>query len=490
MAPRGPWGQSSLNERVIWCREFARAVASHQDRLCELTQAEVHKPRWQALTADVMSLLACARWHERHAKRVLAPKRVRGRPWWMLGQSHRCVRVPLGTVGIIATWNYPVQLLGIQLVQALMAGNDVIVKPSERAPRTQRLLLELASRGLPAGTLTALEPTREAGPELLRHRPLDHVVFTGSTRVGRQVASWAGENLVPTSLELSGCDSAIVLADADPKLAATTLWHTMAMNAGQTCMAPRRVLVERGAYRPFLSALSLIAAGAQPLRLIDEAAAARVSGLVEGAVRAGGRVLTGVFEPAEGAVFRPTVVADCPRHAELVRGDHFGPALAVVPVQDVEDALRVHLACPQHLACSIFTGDPDRAAALAPRLRAGFVTINDCVLPVSHPGAGLGGVGESGWGVTRGEEGLLAMTRPVYVSITSTRVRTPAGEPSPSVLAKLAWFSRRVLGGVKREAPLIGPASASELSMSPNPSSPSVASSSPPGATTSEPASR
>lgn len=467
---RGTWEDRSLTDRCRWCRFAARAVASRQDRLCELMEEEVHKPRWQGLTGDVMPLLACLRWHERHAGRVLAPKRVRGRPWWMLGQSHRCVRAPLGTVGIVATWNYPVQLLGIQVVQALVAGNRVLVKPSERAPRTQRLLLDLLGAELPPGTLSVLDATREAGPELLRRMP-DHVVFTGSTRVGREVATWAGENLVPTTLELSGCDSAIVLDDADPALAATTIWNAMIMNAGQTCMAPRRVLVERGGYPAFVAALARHAAGARAVRLIDEPAARHVSGLIERAVKAGGRALSGVVERAEGPWLRPQVVVDCPRDAELVHGEHFGPALAVLAVRDTDDALRVHHRGGQQLACSVFTSRPARAEALAARLGAGFVTINDCVLPVSHPGASLGGVGRSGWGLTRGEDGLLAMTRPVYISQTSTRIRTPAGEPAPSVLAKLAWFSRRVLGGVKHEAPDIhAPASSEAPSSVPTPS--------------------
>lgn len=449
------WAETDMRVRTRWCRRFARAVASHQDALCDLMHDEVHKPRWQGLTADVMSLLAACRWHERYAPRVLASRGVLGRPLWMLGQSQRVLRAPLGTVGIIATWNYPVQLLGVQLVQALMAGNSVIVKPSERSARTQQLLLGLAvEAGLPDGTLRWLPATRDAGQSLLRDHHLDHLVFTGSTRVGRQIAAWAAERLVPTTLELSGCDTAIVLDDADPRLAAASIWNALVMNAGQTCMAPRRVLVERAIYRAFVDALSPLAAGAAPVQLIDEQAASHCAALAVAAAKLGGRAAIGVSEQSRGAWMRPTAVIDCPRDAALVRGEHFGPAMAVLPVRDANDAIAVHGACDQHLAASVYTRRPARAEALAARLRVGIVTINDTVMPVSHPGGSLAGTGQSGWGVTRGEAGLLAMTRPVFIANTSTRVRTPTGEPPAGALRKLAWFSRRVLGRAKREAPL------------------------------------
>ena len=182
---------------------------------------------------------------------------MRGGAWWSIGQRHQVERVPLGRIGIIATWNYPVQLLGVQLVQALAAGNRVVVKPSERTPRTQALLLDLARRaGLPEGTLDVLPATRDAGAAMLQHAEMDHLVFAGSTAVGRRIAEAAARRLLPSTLELSGRDTAFVLADADPALAARTIWSAVTMNAGQTCMAPRRVLVDSRVYERFLAALA------------------------------------------------------------------------------------------------------------------------------------------------------------------------------------------------------------------------------------------
>ena len=428
-----------MSQRLAWVRAFRGALVAHQEALLRLIEAETAKPRHEALLGDLMPLLASCRWHERHAGRVLRERAVGGRPLLFVGMRHRVRRVPLGRVAIIATWNYPVQLLGIQLVQALVAGNRVVVKPSEHAPRTQALLLELAvAAGLPAGTLEWTGAGRDEGPRLLEAGGLDHVVFTGSTAVGRQVAAWAAEHLIPTTLELSGCDSAIVLDDADAALAASSIWTGVTMNGGQTCMAPRRALVDQRVYHRFIAALAPLAAGAAPRALISAPAALAAFELARRAVDAGARSLSGVLEAPRGSAMVPLAIADCPEDAPLVAGDHFAPVLAVVPVRGLEHALRVHAACGQHLATSIFTRDTRRAGAIAPRLGAGYVTINDCVLPQAHPGTSIGGVGRSGWGASRGEAGLRAMTREVCVAATSPRFRAPAEPPTRRSLAMLA----------------------------------------------------
>jgi acyl-CoA reductase-like NAD-dependent aldehyde dehydrogenase len=466
----------TVADRVAWLARFRALVQHHSDELCGLIENEVHKPRWQALTGDVLPLLAACRWLERAAPGLLTPRKARGGPIWLLGVRAQVRRAPLGRVGIIATWNYPVQLLGIELIQALVAGNEVVVKPSEHAPRTQRRLLELAvDAGTPPGVLTWTEATRQAGPKLLDGSlsgPLDHVVFTGSTKVGREIASWAAGTLTPTTLELSGRDSALVLEDADVELAARTIWNAVEMNGGQTCLAPRRALVHRRAYAPFLRALGLSASGARPVRLISEVAAERCWALASDALAHGARSVSGVVEPNRGATIRPIALADCHADLQAVRGEHFGPLLAVVPVASLDEALAVHGSCDQRLATSVFSRDVRAARALAERLGSVCVTINDCVLPQMHPATSIGGIGASGWGLTRGPEGLLAMTRPVYVSTTSSRLRLPTGEPDANALSGLGRLTKWLYAGGGRErsprTPRLGPT----LTAEPNPPGP------------------
>jgi aldehyde dehydrogenase (NAD+) len=443
--PLSGWGERPLSERVRWAGAFRVLVARHERRVCASIVREVGKPGWEAFSGDVLPLLAACRWHERHAARVLAPRRVIGTPAWLVGHAQRAMRAPLGRVGIIATWNYPVQLLGIQLLQALVAGNDVVVKPSERSPKTQELLVDLARRaGLPEGALELREADRAAGQRMLETERFDKIVFTGSTRVGRCIAAMAAETLTPTALELSGCDSALVLDDADPGLAARVIWHAAVMNAGQTCLAPRRALVDTRVYGAFLAALAPLAAGARPLPLIDEGAARATHELAVSSLSHGGRSLSGVIEAPQGRRLRPVAIVDCPMSAPLAHAEHFGPALAVVPCDGLEGVLAAHARVRQRLATSVFTSRPARVEAIAARLGSASVTVNDCILPCSHPGASIAGGGESGWGATRGVEGLLAMTRPVQIGRTSPARRLPPEPPDDAragmIRRALAWW--------------------------------------------------
>lgn len=459
-----PGARWPLSERVAWVDRFGRMVAGAREELCGLMEEEMGKPRHEGLTADVGALVASCQWHARHAGAVLAERRVGagffGGGWLMLGTGAREARAPLGRVGIIATWNYPVQLLGIQLVQAAVGGNAVVVKPSEVVPRTQGRLLEIARRaGLPAGVLAEAPATREAGPAVLRgaYGVLDHLVFTGSTAVGREIAAWAGERLLPTTLELSGRDSALVLDDADAALAARSIWAGVVMNAGQTCTAPRRALVDRRVYGAFVAALAPLASAEKPRRLVSESAASRCEALAREAVEQGGRSVSGVLEGARadgGGRVRalvPLAIVECPIGAALMAGDHFGPVLAVTPVDGEEAMLALHAANGPHLAASVFTRRASRARGLAARLGASVVTVNQCVIPTAHPGASLGGRGASGWGVSRGREGLLAMTRGVTVTRTSGLVRPPTEAPTSVGLARLSRLVGWLGGAVEPE---------------------------------------
>ncbi len=432
------WGTAPLASRVSWLGELQSRVAARTDALVDAISAEVGKSRWEALATDVLPLVDSIRWHRRHAARVLMGGPVGGRPWWMMGMSHRIERVPVGHVAIIATWNYPVQLLGIQLVQALVAGNRVTVKPSERSPRSQVALLDLFARGLPQGTLDWTASDRAAGEALLRDRRFDHVVFTGSTEVGRVVAETCARTLTPTTLELSGCDSALVLDDADPAIAARGIWDAVTMNAGQTCMAPRRAIVDARVWPRFIEHLAPLVGASGALPLVSAESASRVAECVRDAVASGGRPLRGVVEGSRGVHWRPAAVAGGDLMSELARGRHFGPALAVLAADGLESTLALHRRFDQHLAVSVWCSasrarrmSRDRATLSA--LGAGVVTFNDAVRPTAHPATSITGNGSSGWGATRGEAGLRAMSREVSVSSTSTRMRTPSGEPSPSV---------------------------------------------------------
>ena len=425
-------------DRSRWAGRFRHLILKGTEEFVRLADSELGKPRHETITAELLPLIASCRWHERQAGRVLKTRRLKGRPIWLFGQQHRIQHVPLGTVGIIATWNYPIQLLGIQMLQAALAGNDLIIKPSEHAPRCQAFLIELAHKaGLDDHALRTLPATREAGATMIERESLDHLVFTGSTRVGRLVAEACATRLIPSTLELSGRDSALVLEDADVQLAARSIWGAVTSNAGQTCMAPRRVLVHKDRYRAFCDALTPLAEKATPRRLTLPEDAARIEIQIDEAVRAGGRAIPETEGPSDASAFLPRVVLDCPVGTPLMQGDHFGPALAVHACASLSEMLEHHQGVGQYLATSIWTGNPTAARGLAAQLRSATVTINDVLVPTAHPGASISGHGPSGWGTSRGAAGLLSMSRPVHVTTTPRKMRIPTDVPTEAALAKL-----------------------------------------------------
>lgn len=435
-----------------------------------LIRQDVEKPSFEALMGDILPLLTACKWLERRAPSLLAPRRLRHGGVFSIANGAVLTRAPLGHVAIIATWNYPIQLLGIELLQTLVAGNKVTVKPSEFAPRSQVFLLELVrecalSMGMPADRLAWTAPTREAGATLLRSDRFDHVVFTGSTGVGIAIAETLAPALTGSTLELSGRDSALVLDDADPELAASAIWQGVSMNSGQTCMAPRRALVDEKIYPEFVRRLTSRAAAARARPLIHEASARQCYELAVACQKQGGRSLAGVVEPpttdsaGRPRCLRPMAFADCPRDSSLLEGRHFGPLIGIVPVRNLEDALALHDKVDQVLATSVFTRSPARVDAFRHRLRSTIVTINDCLLPTIHPSVGLAGRGMSGWGITKGAEGLLALTRPVYTTQTAPLLRFSMEAVTPAIERGMSRFIRFWYGGAKEQPPTVAPRS-------------------------------
>lgn len=455
----------SLSDRLAWVAAFRRALAAHQDDLIRLIAQDIDKPSFEALMGDILPLLAACKWTEKSAGSLLSPRRLRHGGIFSLASKALLTRAPLGHVAIIATWNYPVQLLGIELLQALVAGNRVTVKPSEHAPRSQALLLELARDAgklcnMPADQLVWTPATREAGATLLKASRFDHVVFTGSTNVGVAIAEALAPTMTSSTLELSGRDSAFVLDDADPELAASAIWGGIQMNTGQTCMAPRRALVDERVYAEFVRRIASRVGAARPRPLINEHAAKQCYDLARECQAQGGRSLAGVIEPpapdTSGRLrcLRPMVFADCPRAAKLVEGRHFGPLLTVIPVRNLEDALSIHDTVDQVLNTSVFTRSPSRIDSFRHRLRSTIITINDCLLPTLHPALGLAGRGMSGWGITKGEAGLLAMTHPIYTTQTAPLLRFSMEAVTPAIEKGMAGFVRFWYGGRRKSLAL------------------------------------
>jgi acyl-CoA reductase-like NAD-dependent aldehyde dehydrogenase len=455
------WCRLPVRERLRPVAALRRLLVAEQDRLCEAVERDMGKPHDETLAADVLPLAEACRYLQQEAARVLRPRRVptRLRPIWLMGQKDTVHRRPRGLVGIIGTWNYPLMLNGVQMVQALTAGNGVVWKPSEVTPASADALFELFPRaGFPDGLVQKLPATREGGKEL-SEAAVDHVVFTGSSGVGHVLGAALGRRLVTSTLELSGVDALFVLGDADPEFAARAAWFGCTINRGQTCLAVRRAFVQRDVYGAFVGALRPMVAAAAPMRLVLAAQGEQAARLVREAVAGGARLLEGAPHDGPGDVMRPQVVVDARPDMALCREASFAPVMAVLPFDTLDDALRMDAQCPYALGASVFTANPTAVEEWAGRLRTRTVSINDVIVPTAHPATPFGGGGESGWGVTQGEEGLLEMTVPQVVSVRAGRYRPhydlAAGASQGDLLRALLDYGHgatlgRRLGGLVR----------------------------------------
>lgn len=418
-AAQARWAAVPVADRLRPVREFRHLLADDPAPLTDAVAADVNRPADEVIATDFLPTAETCKFLVRNAARILRPRRPGGRPVWLFGCRDTVHRRPHGVVGLIGTWNYPLYLNAVPILHALAAGNGVVWKPSEQTPRFAPVLHALLARaGFPPDLVMLLPATREAGPQFA-DADVDFVHFTGSDAVGRRLAARLGERLIPSVMELSGVDAMVVLADADVKLAARSAWYGATMNAGQTCMATRRVFVQRDAYPKFVAELRPLVEATSAVRL-------QTPGQVEQADRLVRDTTTDDEIRGWGAseqAVRPTALLGVDPSAALFREVSFAPVLGVTPFDSADEAVEKHNACAFGLAASVFTGNPAAGAELAGRLRCGAVVVNDVIVPTAHPGTPFGGRGASGWGSTQGEDGLLQMTVPQVVTVRSGKFR-------------------------------------------------------------------
>jgi len=410
-----------------------------------------HRSAHETRIAELYIVAAEARHAIRHLPRWMKPTRV-ATPWHLLPAKAVIVRQPLGVAGVVSPWNYPVQLALAPVVAALAAGNRVMLKPSELTPATSALLAELVEARFRDDEFAVVQGDADVG-RAFAELPFDHLFFTGSTAVGRQVALAAAANLTPVTLELGGKSPALFDSDADFTTGVTRLMAGKLLNAGQTCIAPDYALVPKSRVDDFVAAAQAsvrvlypeVGANADYSSIVSARHYARLITLVEDARGKGARIVALGDEAGDSGYPRrlvPTLVAGVTDDMAIMREEIFGPLLPVEAYASLDEAIAKINARPHPLAMYWFGNDPARRAKALRETLAGGVTVNDTLLHFAHPGLPFGGVGASGSGVYHGEYGFATFSsaKPVYFQAryAATRLlQPPYGAMFERVLALL-----------------------------------------------------
>ena len=419
------WASKPVGNRLAILRRTRHCIAATGVELARSVPCDrpgaLHRSVADTLVSEVLPLAEACRFLEREARWILAPQRLSDhtRPFWLRRVTAETTREPLGVVLIIAPANYPLFLPGVQALQALAAGNAVLWKPAEGGVAAADALRGiLVGCGLDPALLQVLPASAQAGVEAIA-AGVDKVFLTGSSATGAAVLGHLADHATPAVVELSGCDAVFVLPGAPVERVVAALAFGLRLNGSATCMAPRRLFLV--GQHPALMPALLELANRLPTVALPAQTQAQLEDLFEDARRRGGNVhvgnalLQGGLESMQYAV-----VTNADPAMLLTQSDVFAPVLSVLQAPDTATAIAMHALCPYALTAAIF-GKEKEAHALAAQLPVGTVLVNDLIVATADPRLSFGGRKASGFGVTRGREGLLEMT--VLKTVLTQRAR-------------------------------------------------------------------
>ena len=467
-AAQPAWAALQVSRRCATLGVLRREIARQCESIADTIACETSKPLLDALSGDVLVTLEHLRYYEDHARRILRPRRI-GKPFFFFrGVRFETFFEPHGVALIFGPSNYPLQLSLIPLITALVAGNAVILKCSERTPKTAALIARLCAKvNFPVDLVQVLYDSPEESASLIDARP-DFIFFTGSSRHGQQVAERAAKHLIPTLLELGGKDASLVFADCHLDRAVEGITYGAFSNTGRVCVAVKRAYVEASIYDEFLARLkhriSTLRVDTDPdadLCPLTENTQSDLRVQVEDALARGATL----HWPQDRAAiaYEPTLLTDVPAEARILTEESFGPGLSVAAFRNEAEAIALANASPFALSSSIWTHNQQRARRVAAQLSAGSCSVNDVIRNVANPHAAFGGNRLSGYGRYHGPDGLRSFSRVRTIMLASDR-RTreinwfPFNSRTRHQLASLIRFrhgATGLLGRLSRLVPLL-----------------------------------
>ena len=423
------WTARSFRERGRLIMKARRVILDELDEIALLISQETGKPAAEAISLELAPALDLMQYFARRTAALLWPKRISVGQYALMGRSSYEVYKPLGVVGIISPWNFPWATPMAEVVMAMMAGNAVVLKPSELTPLTGLKIKEVLSRaGVDDGLLQVVTGDGSTGAALVG-AGVDKVMFTGSVNTGKRVAEAAARYLIPVVLELGGKDPMIVLEDADvPNAARGAVWGAFA-NCGQACASVERCYVHESIAPRFIDA---VVAETKRLRqglgtepnvdvgsMTSERQLLTVERHIDEAVGKGATVLAGGHrtEDLSSTFFQPTVLTNVNHDMTIMRDETFGPVLPIMTFKTDDEAVRLANDSVYGLTASVWTKDIDRGKRLAELIDAGTVMINDIIYTHGIASTPWGGVKHSGFGHTHGRAGLLELVHAQHIHV-------------------------------------------------------------------------
>ena len=450
------WKKTSFAERAVYIMKAREMILSQIDEIAHLISAESGKPFGEAISMEIAPVLDLLQYFARNTEKLLRPARVGIGLYALLGRSSRIVYHPLGVVGIIPAWNYPFSIPLGEAAMALMAGNTVVIKPSELTPLTGQKIGEIFEKaGLPENCVQIASGAGETGAALVDAAP-GKIMFTGSVATGKKIATAAAQNLTSVVLELGGKDPMIVFADANLELAAgAAVWGAFC-NSGQSCSSVERLYVQEGAAeeltRKIIEKTRQLKqdTGYKETTSVGAMSSERQIAIVEDHVEdfraAGAKIETGGRRnpSLEGLFYEPTVITNASNDMRAMQEETFGPTLPIATFATEEDAIRLANDSEFGLTASVWTRDHAKGQRVAEQIEAGSVCVNEVLYTHGIGQTPWGGFKNSGRGRTHGREGLMELVQPQHIHVNRIALLPDAWwmPYSPTAVMTFRGFAR------------------------------------------------